>query len=893
MVAPNGDLIRDGVASVESGGRTVTGSGVVWSRVRDGDTFGAHRGLAVPIEANAAGVLTLAYDWPGPTQVNAPYAIQLKGDTTRFAPLVRELLETLSSGSVLDGLAGHISDHDNPHEVTADQVGMGTVLNRSLFPEDFVAVVGADGVGGLSTRDDTAAMQAAINAAQISGAPLSLKPRQTYYFSGAGSLVYDPSRLTLLGNSAIFNFSGKSFTDPATSPELATNAGFDSSAGWIASGNTTLAPVFEGSQLRFTPPEGVNNYLEIGQLVVAPTGSRIRVTMEVGEIVSHTVGQSTFRDVGISFRKNTGSAAGSIAAGGQAGGSTWFFGNNASDYAPGAVVTRDFVVTEANPYVRIQTNAVIKLNSFSVKVIPNNVCILCRVPEASQGGMLRGHNYREWRNLKMVGKPGEATFVELVYFDTPVYPVGDLGQQSRVNWYNIDISDGVGKALIFNNRTYLSNFFGCRFVCAEACVETIPGSHDAGENIAFFGGNLGGGKIGILNRGGFEIGLFGTSIDFSRQWYVGGGDFYMSGCHLETNAPTVAGYPLIDVTGGLTQIRGTKLQVNGSTVPVLTAPFRVAAGGFLDIESKTPYNLHGTTDALCEGDGRFRFVAAGGLGKEMDAVGKRDDRHNRLGAGGRFQGSSITVNTWISGGAQQRNVGRYKVEYPTGSSFAGTVARGSNLITGVTATPQVGWVITLPGFPAGTTVSGFNATTQTVTVTSAFQSAGGLKDVTFEFASPASAVMELSTAQHRSGAQSLRIAKGANVGSSTLIANFAIPITPPHAAGAEWWWKIPPAGSGTTAIYFQTSLVRLTNDGGVIPIISDSEFVSDLPQTGINRSVGSDWSRLTSSTLRVPIDAAHDGHLAWGATHFLIALNLTSTPSSFEIFIADMHGTEF
>ena len=67
----NEDLIRSGTVSVEAGQQIVTGAGVSWANVREGDFFGAHVGLAVPIQSIAGSVITLAYAWPGATQVDA------------------------------------------------------------------------------------------------------------------------------------------------------------------------------------------------------------------------------------------------------------------------------------------------------------------------------------------------------------------------------------------------------------------------------------------------------------------------------------------------------------------------------------------------------------------------------------------------------------------------------------------------------------------------------------------------------------------------------------------------------------------------------------------------------------------------------------------------------
>lgn len=97
---PNSDLIRGGTASIAAGAVAVTGQLVSWSNVLEGDFFGAHVGLSIPIAAINGATLTLAYPWPGPTQNAAPYAIQPKGDAVRFAAAVRELLLQLTDGDL-------------------------------------------------------------------------------------------------------------------------------------------------------------------------------------------------------------------------------------------------------------------------------------------------------------------------------------------------------------------------------------------------------------------------------------------------------------------------------------------------------------------------------------------------------------------------------------------------------------------------------------------------------------------------------------------------------------------------------------------------------------------------------------------------------------------------
>lgn len=94
---PNEDLIKIGTASVANGSQSVTGQGIEWSQVLEGDFFGVHVGLMVPIEGVAGNQITLAYPWPGTTQVGSVYAIQPKGDTIRFAERLRQVLISLGN----------------------------------------------------------------------------------------------------------------------------------------------------------------------------------------------------------------------------------------------------------------------------------------------------------------------------------------------------------------------------------------------------------------------------------------------------------------------------------------------------------------------------------------------------------------------------------------------------------------------------------------------------------------------------------------------------------------------------------------------------------------------------------------------------------------------------
>ncbi|CAO4186226.1 hypothetical protein CLBKND_04922 [Methylorubrum aminovorans] len=837
----------------------------------------------------------------GDAQLNADLAYALTGVRSEIAAgdaalaaLQNSLATAVAENKMtLDAAVSTLASFSN----TLNQTANNRFVNGRVTPEEF----------GANPDDQNFNNSPAINAMLANQRQTGRLPTLAYgkTYACADTINFDPSRNGLDGNSSTLSFHLKTFTDPATQAELVRNGSFDNDSEWIASTSTTLAPFYDGA-LNFTPPEGEQRFLEIGQLISAPAGSTLRVTLDVRFIESHTVGINTYRDVSIGFRRNTGNPNNSIVGGGQIGGSTWVFTNREFAYKPGAVVTHDFNLSESNPYLRVQTSAKVKINAISVKIIPNNVCLKLTVPPAAEGGLLRGHNIRDVRNLGIRGKPGtpEAVHVIATQWDTPVYttpPNTDLGQHSRAGFYNVNISDGVGVAFDFRNRTYLSNFFNIRATAAVACVRTMPGAHDSGENIVFVGGNIGGGLCGVDNEGGFEIHMISTSIDFSRQWYKGQGGFSMIAGHLETNQPVDPNAPLIDVYGGHCHIQA-KLQVNGSTDladTTLAYPFRVGLGGFLNIETETPYNLQGTSGALCQGEGRIRFVARGGTTRAISSILKRDDVHNIFGAASRFDGAEPGFLCWTqssSPGLIQAT--RYAIDQITEGAFTGDFARSdliSNVNGGGTNTLTIGREIIMDGVFPGTTIIA-NPTATSAQMSSKFNKAPGTYSTgKWRLAARTRTGMELSAAQKRNGSKSLRLYRG--LGGINQIHYIAFPIEAHHAAGFEMFWKIPPNGipGSSTSIFFQGFFARLnTPPGALVPTILATQFITDQPQVGVNRETGVDWTRMTFNTHRVdPAGSEHDSYMPPGMTHVLVAINLSSTPGGFEMFIADPCASQF
>lgn len=896
---------------------------------------------------------------------NAAVAVYLAGTST-LATIYNQAGAGISNPTAADslglvGLAAPDGMYDiqissgsySQPKILGYQIYDLSVISASdrVYPDQFDSLA-ATGTG----HDDQPALQAMMNSADATGKIATLRPGKIYY--PRSTITFDPVKVTFESNGSEISFSQKTFTDPATSPELLSDPDFATGTPWFASTNTTYAPAYTGGQLVFNaPPTGTTfvgsisgttltvtsvtagqinatiagaisgagissspatkitapisvnpdgtgtytvnisqtvastamqqtQFLEVGQQIIAAVGAIVRITMVIGEIDPLTIGSNTYRSVILSLRKNTGTPNGSISGGGQAGGS-YTLSASSGEYAPGATVSFDAVLTDVNPYLRIQSNAAIKINSLSAKVLPNNTCILVRSVSTTRGATSRGI-----REMKITGRSDQAAWVDGIVFDTQT-----VALTSRSNWYGLNVGPSFGRGLVFQNRAYLMSFFAPQVTASIACVDTLPGSDDAGENISFFGGNFGGGSvagsIGIRNTGGFSLHLFGTSIDFSDQWYVGDGGCFFDQCWLEKNPNTSSALPYFVLNTGYCSMRNTRVQTDGSITPTTSTPFYVGARAWLDIEADTPYNIHGTSSAMASGPGRITFKGRGGISKELDVIVKRDANSSLLGAAGLFEDSFLTLNAWVVAASGQQQIDRYTIGSAAAGTFTGTTTRGSPTITGVTSGgyTATGTLITDSGFPVGTTVVTFSS--GVMTVSQPRNAAGGAVEIGYQLSSSARTGIRLSTAQARTGVQSLEFYKS-GVGSGPFTANIATPIERNRAIGQEWWYKVPLiSGSGTTiGIFFQTFFVQLIDlPSSPIPLIATTkQFVSDLPETGIALGTGRDWTRLVSSTNRIDSAAEHDGYSPPWATHFLLSINLASAPNNFLMNIDDMYA---
>lgn len=109
-----------GTASVAQGSRIVTGIGTGWkaeagglAAIKAGDKFGIHVGRPIIIASvDSDTQLTLADDWPGPSQTNAAYKVELTAPEVIAVEAMRRLFASLSNGN-LTSLAALELDEDS------------------------------------------------------------------------------------------------------------------------------------------------------------------------------------------------------------------------------------------------------------------------------------------------------------------------------------------------------------------------------------------------------------------------------------------------------------------------------------------------------------------------------------------------------------------------------------------------------------------------------------------------------------------------------------------------------------------------------------------------------------------------------------------------------------
>lgn len=293
----------------------------------------------------------------------------------------------------------------------------------------------------------------------------------------------------------------------------------------------------------------------------------------------------------------------------------------------------------------LTSNSQALITEFELRPLGTPECILV----CADGGPQYGHLWLEGFRLKGPGEGSSASPLHGIRFETK-----RPAQSSRAAVRNLNV-DGFETALVLADRAYLIHFNDSRFVGGVG-VHFLHASQDAGENISFHGCTIGGGRIGLWN-GGAEINLFGSSIDFAEQFYVGTGVLNAQSCHFETGRTTRADQYLFEIAEGSVTIDASYLMIGGGGF---------AAGNEADyiVYSRSPYagftiantycyNLRTRTGIFAGGDGRFESRNLSGIAMNPIApVPKRDALSNLFGPASQLTGGAIGIDFRLVGGEQ-------------------------------------------------------------------------------------------------------------------------------------------------------------------------------------------------------------------------------------------------
>lgn len=175
-----------GTVSLAVGGTVVTGVGTLWETVKivPGATFKVQNLDAIILSVDSNTQITLKEPWTGDAlPAGSSYAIRFQPDGSSLAAATRDLIELLGNGnayslSELDGDVDKFPIFDAPNSMT--------IISRKEI-SNFLSLESYGAVGdGLSTTDNTAAIQDCINAAAIKGLSVWI-PKGTFF---TGNLTF-------------------------------------------------------------------------------------------------------------------------------------------------------------------------------------------------------------------------------------------------------------------------------------------------------------------------------------------------------------------------------------------------------------------------------------------------------------------------------------------------------------------------------------------------------------------------------------------------------------------------------------------------------------------------------------------------------------------------------
>lgn len=483
---------------------------------------------------------------------------------------------------------------------TADGANWNPDLRKGVYPEQFGAVPGN------SSFDSSPAFLAARDALNAQGGGvIHLRSASTYYLSE--TLEIDPTRITIRGQGyqSVLDWRLKSFTAQDDMPQHVLNPSYDSgSANWTASAYQTIAPDWSGGKVSWTCAV-YGDYAEFGQRLPTVAGRKYRIRMVVDEIVSTTIDINTHRTINVSFRQS------GIGVGGS-GGTARTASNQSSFYTgPGSVFEWIVVCPWSNAYLTVGSNATAGIRSLEVFDYATNQCIHIETPAGSN---MRGHNTHGLFDFRIIGTNDAAKrdVVIGLFFDTLTAPLS-----SRYRVEGLDIADGIGIGEVFFNRAYLIEHKSCRIVTSAICIQTLPGAADAGEQLTWNGGNIGGARIGIQNGGNYHLRFNTVSNDFARQWIVASdGSIEWFGGHLEnasfgSDQTAADDQYRIDLSGEAEVLMHGGYMLNGGSVANLSnalAPMRIRGKGRMVMRDTKHYGLTGALGVIAVTEGKGELI---------------------------------------------------------------------------------------------------------------------------------------------------------------------------------------------------------------------------------------------------------------------------------------------
>ncbi|GHD21929.1 hypothetical protein ACFOEZ_00640 [Tianweitania populi] len=291
----------------------------------------------------------------------------------------------------------------------------------------------------------------------------------------------------------------------------------------------------------------------------------------------------------------------------------------------------EFDAPDAPCRLRLSCNSDAAIEDFRLTQSDPRECLLIRCRE---DGAQYGHRWITGLRLRGPGTAGVDNGLEGIRFQTTID-----SRASRLAMRDVMV-EGFGTALVLADRCYLAQFDSCRFV-GEIGVHVLGGTEDAGENISFFGCAIGAGRIGIWN-GGAELNLFGTSVNFCDQFYVGAGKVHASGCHFETGRLLCKDQLLFDIGAGLVTIEGGTMMVSGRDFEdgnqadhIVLCRSRLAT---FRLTRASCYNLRTATGIFGSGDGKVILQdIAGDARKFIAPIVTRDPASNLFGPTAAFE----------------------------------------------------------------------------------------------------------------------------------------------------------------------------------------------------------------------------------------------------------------